>query len=246
MPAPPALGKAQANSNQVISNLAPISSVTSHSQVPPSRWSQPPPDFKEQKYNVVIFGLAECPKGTPRKDRISRDEDAIVKSIQQQIPSFNSSNIRDSFRLGKYSEVCENHPRPILTTLNKASDVPVILSKRFPQGSIRVKPDLPLETRHMHSILRKERQLLINQDQHDHSSIRIRGNKIYIGDCLYGRVEQDKFIKGDSLGDLAPALDDITHCDSNNQIPQDDSFHSNHSLPATSTSEDLTTPQISH
>lgn len=170
----------------------------------------------DRKYNIVIHGLAECPKGTPRRDRISMDEQAIVESIKPQVSLFSPLNIRDCFRLGSYVE--DNvHPRPILATLTRASDVSLVLSKRFSNG-IYVKPDLSPEVRHAQYILRKERNSLIAQSNVDRKSISIRGSHIYIGERLHGRVMGGALVCSDSLGNHAPALESLAGPDTGNDL----------------------------
>ena len=44
----------------------------------------------------------------------------------------------------------------------------------------------------------------------EQSTIRTRGNCIYIGERLYGRVIENFFVKRDLLGDPAPALSSIS------------------------------------
>ena len=174
--------------------------------------SKPRVDQHERKFNLVIFGLDECPDGTPRRDRAALDEEAILRSLQEKIPSFNALSIRDCRRLGKYERpiTSSSRPRPILVTMNRTSDVSLVLSTRFPPGNIFVRPDLSPEARRVQSIVRKERRSLIQQGVIEQSAIRIRGNRIYIGERLHGRVIDNDFVKCDSLGDHAPALSSIS------------------------------------
>ena len=44
----------------------------------------------------------------------------------------------------------------------------------------------------------------------EQSVIRIRGNRIYIGERLHGKVIDNDFVKCDSLGDHAPGLSSIS------------------------------------
>lgn len=203
-----------------------------HHSLPPKPQSHS--DRNERKFNVVIIGLAECPKGTPRAERMAMDEEAIVHSIRQQIPSFSPLCIRDCYRLGKYEHSSASRPRPILVSLNRASDVSLVLSKRFPPGSIHIRPDLPLEARRAQSIIRRERQSLIDQGLTDKRTIKIRGNRIFIGERLFGRVINDEFVKSDSLGDLAPPLSTLS-----SHAPDDpiDTTDSPGSFPISSTTD---------
>ena len=80
------------------------------------------------------------------------------------------------------------------------------------QVEVSVRPDLPLEVGRVQSIVRRERHSLIQQGLTDQSNIRIRANRIYIGERLHGKVIDDDFVKCDSLGDQAPALSCISQC----------------------------------
>ena len=51
---------------------------------------------------------------------------------------------------------------------------------------------------------------MIQQGVIEQNAIRIRGNRIYIGERLHGRVIDNDFVKCDSLGDHAPALSSIS------------------------------------
>ena len=141
-------------------------------------------DQRDRKFNVIVFGLPEHPKGTSSDcvERNSLDEEAIARSIQQQVPLFILANIRDSYRLGKYKD-SQERPHPILVTLNRASDSSTILSKRS-QGDVYFKSDLPPEVRHTQYLLRKERKSLIDKGLAKRGSIRLRRNNLYIGGKL--------------------------------------------------------------
>ena len=70
-------------------NSPPISLVQQaqlKSQSPPRN----PIPQKERKSNLVLFGIEECPKGTPRSKRLENDEQAITTHIKGSIPSFTS------------------------------------------------------------------------------------------------------------------------------------------------------------
>ena len=85
---------------------------------------------QKRRFNLVIFGVDECPKNTPRLARISQDETSVTECFKKLVPSFLQESIRDCFRLGRYSENSAK-PRPILISLTKTSEVELILSKRF-------------------------------------------------------------------------------------------------------------------
>ena len=116
---------------------------------------------KERKFNLVVFGVDECPKGTPRSKHLESDEPVITTHIKGSIPSFTSLSIMDCYRLGRYSE-SSTHPRAVLISLDRVSLVQQILSKCLSLSTniIRIKPDLSPEDRHNVSIVLSERKSL--------------------------------------------------------------------------------------
>ena len=83
----------------------------------------------DRKHNIVIIGIAECPKGTHRHDRFNMDEQSVVGMLSSLVPTIAPQSIKDCYRLGKYKE--SNHrPRPLLVQLNRTRDVSQILAKR--------------------------------------------------------------------------------------------------------------------
>ena len=108
----------------------------------------PHPSFThDKKFNLVIFGVDECPEGTSRSERVNSDLSQVSQILSSTDESFQSHSISDSFRLGKFS-IDRRRPRPILVKLLRSSDVSNILSKRrsltLPYS---IKPDLSLEER---------------------------------------------------------------------------------------------------
>ena len=171
---------------------------------------QSTPSADGRKYNIIVFGVAACPRGTSHAERLSRDEAAIVQSFQDQIPSFCAMCIRDSFRLGKYTE-SNSHPRPILVSLNRVADVNLVLSKRssFPSVGLRVKPDLSPEERHIESLLLKERRLLIDKGT-DRGLMKLHRNCLYVSGRIHCRVKNGILLQSTSLVDQAPQLESLS------------------------------------
>jgi len=148
---------------------------------------------QDWKFNVVIYGIDECPKGTPRHERSGLDLSNVAQIITKVAidESINPLSIRDLHRLGKYQEK-SRRPRPILTRFNRVIDVSLLLSKSssFPIG-IRIKPDMTPDEQQIESILLKERWTLIQKDT-EHRAIKIRGNKIFLNNKLHGEVKDSK------------------------------------------------------
>ena len=132
----------------------------------------------DRKFNVVIYGINECDKGTNRSERQSHDLHHVTTTVCEGDNSINPLSIRDLLRLGKYREQA-NKPRPILDKLNRKVDVSILLSKAaksLPKG-IKIKPDMTREERHIESLLLKERWSII-QSGCDRRAIKIRSDKI--------------------------------------------------------------------
>ena len=66
---------------------------------------------EEQKFNEIIYGIKDCKKGTPRHVRTSNDMKSVSEIIQGICPDIPSQAIRDSVRLGRYTE---GRNRPLL------------------------------------------------------------------------------------------------------------------------------------
>ena len=144
-----------------------------------------------RKFNIVIFGLPECFKGTRKTEREKSDLDNSTKVLTDLDNSIQPYSIRDTIRLGKYNHT--GHPRPLLVTLNRSSDVTTILSRRVQvKPSYVIKADLSKEARAVESHLLKARWSLI-QAKTSKSDIKIRGNKLYVNGKVYGQADKSGF-----------------------------------------------------
>ena len=102
------------------------------------------------------------------------------------------SSVSDCFRLGKFND---DKTRPILIKLTRSADVVSVLSNRHKLSSfpgIRLKPDLSPEERKRESLLLKERWELINNGI-SKTTIKIRGNNLYVSSKKYGSVRNCEF-----------------------------------------------------
>lgn len=96
----------------------------------------------DRKYNAVLYGIPECPKGTKKFDRTKKDLTSVISTISPVVGEITPQSIRDCFRLGKYKESAER-PRPILIKLTRAIDVINLLSNRSSlPDDISIKPDM--------------------------------------------------------------------------------------------------------
>ena len=59
---------------------------------------------QDHKFNVVIYGIDECPKGTPRHEHSGLDLSNVAQIITKVDENINPLSICDLHRLGKYQE----------------------------------------------------------------------------------------------------------------------------------------------
>ena len=97
----------------------------------------------ESKFNVVLFGVQECPSGMSKSARFESDLSNRVGVLSSIDSSIQPQSIRDCFRLGKFFPRA-SRPRPILIKFVRAPDVVSILSKkRNFSHPYSIKPDMP-------------------------------------------------------------------------------------------------------
>ena len=163
-----------------------------------------------RKFNVVIYGIDESDKGTPRHERLNQDLHKVITIVTEAKTNINPLSIRDLLRLGKYRDN-STKPRPILIRFNRAVDSTLLLSKAsaLPKG-IRVKPDMSQEERLVESLLLKVRWQQI-ENGIERKQIKIHNNKIFIQNRLHGQVIDSVFVPSPSQQDRDEM--DTTHND---------------------------------
>ena len=176
-----------------------IKPVNQSNKNPPSSLSHSNPCFSsfssttsEQKFNVIIHGLKEPAKGTPKQARSVNDHDAVINVLTSLDSNINPHSVRDCFRLGKYNEA---RSRPVLVSLTTAYEAMSILRKRYNSkklSGVFVKPDLSPEERATESLLLRERKALISAGE-DRRNIRIYGNALFVNKRKYGIVVNSTF-----------------------------------------------------
>ena len=148
----------------------------------------------DRKFNVVIYGINECGKGTPRHERLKHDVDKVTQIVTEGENSISPLSLRDLFRLGKYRD-STTKPRPVLVKLTRTIDVSLLLSKaRSLPKNIRIKPDMTQDERLVESLLLKERWSLIQTHGIECKAIRIRYNKIFVHNKLHGQVFNSSYV----------------------------------------------------
>ncbi len=151
--------------------------------------SQPtlPSNPDDRKYNIVVYGIQECAKGSSRHIRLSEDSGAVASLIQKIDDSIPAQSIRDCVRLGKYNE--KKH-RPILVKLTRTCEVSSILAGRKnlrASPGFSIKPDMSKAERLIESTLLKKRWELI-QSGTERKDIKIKGITIWVKNMKYGSV----------------------------------------------------------
>jgi len=149
--------------------------------------------WEDRQFNIVIYGIQECSKGTPRNEQLAHGLDKVTNLITQGENSVSPLSIRDLLRLGKYHDQSKN-PRLILVKLNRTMDVTTLLTKaRSLSKENKIKPDLTQEERLIESLLLKERWSLI-QAGTEGKAIRIHTNKIFANNRLHGQIVDSSFV----------------------------------------------------
>jgi len=136
----------------------------------------------ERKFNIVIYGIQECAKGTIRNLRPQSELTNAVQVLSKVVESVSLQSIRDSYCVRKYTQ--SDHPHPLVAVLNGTADVSESLPIEV-RGNLRhpyyVKPDTNPEERAVES----QRWSLITSGV-DRKDIRISKNRIYIKHKLVG------------------------------------------------------------
>ena len=84
-----------------------------------------PNNSVNKKFSIVLYGPSECPKGSPRHERISHDTSLAGNIVKSICPDINDYAISDCLRIGKYSE---SRARPLLVKFVRSCDVVAVLS----------------------------------------------------------------------------------------------------------------------
>ncbi len=149
-------------------------------------------ESSDRKFNLIVRGLAESKKGTPRHERTRQDLAAVCDILTSLESDVSAASIRDCFRLGKYEP---GRDRPALVKFIRSTDVSSVLSdtkKLATLAGVSVKPDKSLEERKVESLLLKERRSLIDKGV-DRADIKIKGNSILVNKVRHGQVVNFNF-----------------------------------------------------
>ena len=56
----------------------------------------------EKKFNIVVYGIPECPQNTNRQARVKKELKAVIEALSNADNDIEPSDIKDLHRLGKY------------------------------------------------------------------------------------------------------------------------------------------------
>ena len=85
----------------------------------------------DRRYNVVSYGVEECPSGSSRFACLSSDLASVVSVFSALDSTIQSHSIKQCYRLGRFNPNNGiNKPRPLLVRFVRMADVNCILSKR--------------------------------------------------------------------------------------------------------------------
>ena len=143
----------------------------------------------DRRYNVVLYGVEECPSGSSHFSRLSSDLASVVSVFSALDNTIQSHSIKECHRPGRFNPNNGiNKHRPLLVRFVRMADVNCILSKRRNLSKPHfVKPDITQEQRKLEAVLLRERWNLI-QSCVPCSQIKIHNACIYVKKTLHGKV----------------------------------------------------------
>ena len=158
----------------------------------------------DRKFNLVIYGIEECPNGTSRPERVKHDIEKGHSVLSKVDEDINANSMRDCLRLGKYKKD-QGRPRPLLLKLNRAIDVISVLSNRasIEDKSIIIKPDMSPEEKQKEAILLKERWSLM-QSGVNKIDTKIRSGSIFVKGKKHGYVSNSVLVHADPSPAVVP------------------------------------------
>ena len=163
--------------------------VTSKAGPPP----KPSSLVSDKRYNVVVYGVDESLKDTPRASRQKHDLDMLLKVLSDIDVSLTATSIQDFHRLGKFKPN-NTQSCPLFVKFLRTFEASLVLSKKdsLTSSQISIKRDLTFEERTIENALLKERRSLIDSGI-ERKFIQIRGNSLYVKNKLHGLVQNSQF-----------------------------------------------------
>ena len=138
----------------------------------------------DRKFNVVIYGINESPKGSTKHDRIESDLQSVCSVLSKLNNNIQQQSIKHMHRLEKFNPTADR-PRPILVKFIRVDDATNIFANKGSLSHPLVnKPDLTAWERQRDSLLLKARWKLF-QDGIPCSDIKIQDTRLYVKRKLF-------------------------------------------------------------
>ncbi|XP_065886047.1 uncharacterized protein [Dysidea avara] len=144
----------------------------------------------ERKFNVVVYGIPECPQKTNRQLRTKQDLENVIDAMSKADNEIESNDIKDLYRLGKYDHKSQR-PRPLLIKFLRSNvALDILSSKNKLEAPIYIKPDLtPFECQKERLLLKERRSLIDNGTER--RNIKMRNDSLYVNNKLHCKVSTD-------------------------------------------------------
>ena len=150
---------------------------------------------EDRKFNLVIYGIAESPKGTNRHERVANDISNSMTILKTVNSGISENPIRDCIRLGSYSE---SKSRPLLVKFVRVIDVSTTLANRRKLATLEgvsIKPHLsPLQRKVEGVLLKKRRSLIDSGVTPNRIRIDISNASLYLDSQLHGEALNGSFV----------------------------------------------------
>ena len=144
----------------------------------------------ERKFNVVVYGIPECPQKTNRQLRTKQDLENVIDAMSKADNEIESNDIKDLYRLGKYDHKSQR-PRPLLIKFLRSNvALDILSSKNKLEAPVYIKPDLTPFERQKERLLLKERRSLIDNGT-ERRNIKMRNDSLYVNNKLHCKVSTD-------------------------------------------------------
>jgi len=148
--------------------------------------------LSDRRFNVVVYGIDECPTNTIRLACLKKDFDSVSSVFSGLGVTPDPGTIVDCYRLGRFKPQ-PSRPRPILVKFRSIIHVnQVLASKGSLLSPIFIKPDLSPDERAKEAVLLRERWALL-QKGYSQNMTKICNNSIFVNNQLYGLVKNSVF-----------------------------------------------------
>jgi len=143
----------------------------------------------DRQFNVVVYGIDECPTNTIRPAHLKQDYNSVFSIFSGLGVIPDPGTILDCYKCKSQP----SRPRLILVKFRSVIHVNQVLANKGSLSSpIFIKPDLSPDERAREAILLKERWALL-QKGYGRNMIRIHNNSIFVNNKLYSQIKNSVF-----------------------------------------------------